>query len=94
MTSRIGVLVIVTDGATDGGWHALLSMDLGDAVVVRDSPLGLIIIGDYSRILHGNMATPKGTRFLINLYSVYDVGKWLHECDPPQRKRRKKKAVW
>ena len=56
-----------------GGSHVILSPDLSSGVVVIDSKVGWIIVGDYASILHGNLATQLGARFIINPYVVKDV---------------------
>ena len=58
-----------------GGQHILL----GDhdytnsppelAVVVEDSPFGTIYIGDYQNLMHGNLATLTGRRFIVTFYN-------------------------
>lgn len=38
------------------------------ALVVRECEAGTLILGDYSRVLHGNLATIAGNRMVINAY--------------------------
>jgi len=45
--------------------------------VVVDDPLGWLIIGDYASVLHANLSTSLGKRFIINAYCNEDVsGYW------------------
>ena len=62
----------------EGGHHAILSPDLKSAVVVVDDPLGWLIVGDYASVLHANLSTSLGKRFIVNAYCNEDVsGYWV-----------------
>ena len=51
-----------------GGSHVLMGADRSTAVVVRECEAGTLILGDYSRALHGNLATIAGDRVIVNAY--------------------------
>ena len=61
-------------GELVGGSHVLVADDLSTSVIVRDSAQGLLIVGDYSRVIHTNMATYGGGRFIINFYGAKEIG--------------------
>ena len=74
------LLVVPVPGETlVWGSHVLFSDDLSSAVVVRDTPLGLLILGDYSRSLHANMMVVRGARFIVNMYCSSELVKVLEK---------------
>ena len=77
----VTALLILPSEDLVGGTHALISDDFSSAVLVRDTPYGLLIIGDYGRVLHGNLATYAGSRFIVNMYCAKEVCKRL-TCGP------------
>eukprot|EP00965_Chrysotila_dentata_P154606 5108783-Pleurochrysis_carterae.AAC.1 len=50
--------------------HTIHSPALSQAVVVRDSKDGTFLCGLYHRILHGNLASLSGRRFIISTYTT------------------------
>ena len=44
-------------GLPEGGAHTLFGEGGVPALVVYDSPLGVLLIGPYDRVLHANLAT-------------------------------------
>jgi hypothetical protein len=56
------------DGGLVGGSHLICGMDLEAAVVVQDHGSGVVIVGDYRRVLHTNEATRAGRRFIMTAY--------------------------
>ena len=59
---------IDVDGGLVGGSHIICGLDDEAAVLVHDSPVGVITIGDYRRVLHSNFATRCGRRFILTAY--------------------------
>ena len=68
------VLLIITIGTPVGGSHVLFNHDLTGAVVVEDCPYGMLIAGEYSKVLHANTAVMNmdkhNGRFIINGYCL------------------------
>lgn len=63
-------LLIVGLHELRGGAHVLFGCDLHDAIVVEHvEGVGVLIIGDYKRCLHGNLSTIAGDRLVVNAYS-------------------------
>ena len=63
-------------GSLTGGSHAIFSLDYGQAVVVRDCGDGVVLLGDYRRVLHANAATQSGRRLIVTAYcgrSIVDL---------------------
>lgn len=52
-----------------GGHHVLLDVDFRSAYVFEDSREGIMLIGPYASVLHGNLATTQGSRLAISCYS-------------------------
>ena len=61
---------VTRHGQLVGGPHTVLNNDLQEAVVVQDSRESTFIYGRYHEILHANMATVKGRRFVLTAYAV------------------------
>ena len=58
-------------GSLRGGSHIIVSNAEGDhgaAVIVKDYAWGVIIIGEYARVLHASLAVQAGTRLCITCY--------------------------
>jgi len=61
----------VGDAPLEGGHHVLLSTNYDTAVVVEDSVNGMLLMGDYATVAHGNFMTQLGSgtrRFIVNAY--------------------------
>ena len=56
------------EGSLVGGSHVICGMDGLECVVVRDSPAGVVYVGDYRRVLHANAATRGGRRLIVTAY--------------------------
>ena len=56
------------DGSLKGGSHTIFSQDYSCAVVVRDCGEGVVLLGDYRRVLHANSATRSGHRLIVTAY--------------------------
>ena len=76
----VTALLIIGLHACRGGEHVLMGIDLGRAVVVEQCEEGTLILGDYSRALHGNLATIAGTRFVLNAYCSANVVQRLYRA--------------
>lgn len=62
----------VSDGSTGslvGGSHVIIDTDFRHAIIIKDTRAGVMILGDYKRILHGNFATQHGRRFIVSAYT-------------------------
>ena len=64
----VTALFVVGLSNLEGGEHVLFGSALGEMVVVQTCEWGTLIVGDYTRVLHGNMSTVSGARMLINAY--------------------------
>eukprot|EP00965_Chrysotila_dentata_P129417 4277999-Pleurochrysis_carterae.AAC.1 len=53
-----------------GGSHAFLGSGMANAFVVQDRAEGVVCVGHCSRIMHCNMATVCGRRFIVAAYCV------------------------
>ena len=56
------------DGSLTGGSHTIFSLDYGRAIVVQDCGEGVVLLGDYRRVLHANSATRAGRRLIVTAY--------------------------
>ena len=63
-----------------GGTHCLFGQELGEAVIVEETEEGVLVLGDYSRALHGNLATVFGDRFVVNAYCGTRVVERISKC--------------
>ena len=76
----ITALLIVSSAGMEGGDHVLFSNNLLTAVMVEHlDGVGMLIIGDYKRVLHGNLSTIVGDRLVVNAYSSARVVSRLFE---------------
>ena len=76
----ITALLIIGMNELSGGSHVLFGNDLHAAVVVEHVPdVGILIIGDYKRVLHGNLSTIAGDRLVVNAYSSVRMVSRLYE---------------
>eukprot|EP00965_Chrysotila_dentata_P099262 3282267-Pleurochrysis_carterae.AAC.1 len=57
------------------GLSVLCAFDRWFALLVEDSVEGVVAVGPYGRILHGNLATTCGERLVIAAYTSSDVAK-------------------
>ena len=71
-------------GPLTGGAHCMFSTDRRNAIVVPDTAHGHTVIGDYRRIVHGNMAVTRGVRLIMTAYtsqSIVDLVTPTDLCD-------------
>eukprot|EP00965_Chrysotila_dentata_P039740 1320397-Pleurochrysis_carterae.AAC.2 len=61
----------VSDGTyvLQGGHHVFLDVNFRSAYVFEDSRDGIMLIGPYASVLHGNLATTQGSLLTISCYS-------------------------
>lgn len=52
-----------------GGSHIMLDPDMRAVIVVEDHADGVFLIGDYANVLHANLASTSGRRFVVTCYS-------------------------
>ena len=79
-----------------GGSHVVHSVTGDRTVVFKDSRLGLLFLGDYTRILHGNLATQCGRRLILTAYcgmSIIDRHAKKELCSSDQTKGGHKREV-
>ena len=62
--------LVAVDASPNGeklkaGSHLIQDSNFDRGLVVSDSKRGLLFIGDYTRVLHGNLATQNGSRFIL-----------------------------
>ena len=55
-------------GSLVGGSHVLYAKGGRRVIVVEDRADGILAMGDYARCAHGNLATVRGGRLLVNAY--------------------------
>ena len=74
--NNVGVTALmcfdVSDGSVDelmGGSHVIIGANFKQAIIIKDTRAGTMILGDYKRILHGNLATQQGRRFIVTAYT-------------------------
>lgn len=54
-----------------GGGHALISNEhdeKGAALIIRDSRWGILVVGDYARVMHASLSVRAGRRLVITGY--------------------------
>ena len=69
----VTALVIFALGARKlkGGSHVLFSNAHGSegcAVIVKEHPWGVVLLGEYSNVLHASLAVECGERFVVTAY--------------------------
>mmetsp|Transcript_3291 Transcript_3291/g.9370 ORF Transcript_3291/g.9370 Transcript_3291/m.9370 type:complete len:216 (+) Transcript_3291:183-830(+) len=57
----------------EGGEHVIFNLSLDDAIIVKQEGKGVLILGDYRRVLHANLAVHSGRRFIITAYTPQRV---------------------
>ena len=77
------VIYIMTDGNPIVGGQQVLKDGFGDDVVVIESCNGLLIIGDYTRHLHGVLDVLSGSRSVVIAYCKTDISTFTDRYVPP-----------
>eukprot|EP00965_Chrysotila_dentata_P092710 3060073-Pleurochrysis_carterae.AAC.1 len=54
----------VDEPPLQGGSHIMLDPDMKAVIVVEDHADGVFLIGDYANVLHANLASTSGRRFV------------------------------
>lgn len=60
-------------GSLGGGSHTIYALDQSRCLIVRDCAEGVVLLGDYRRVLHANAATSKGRRLIVTAYCAKPI---------------------
>eukprot|EP00965_Chrysotila_dentata_P008089 263769-Pleurochrysis_carterae.AAC.1 len=58
-------------GPLVGGSQILFDSDMNSSFVLADQTEGIFTVGDYSSVLHANLASRSGKRFVVACYSNF-----------------------